>query len=162
MTAQMGSREAAVRQLTVPEANKGYMSGFGNGFETEALPGALPVGRRRRRPADRRLQRSVADGRERRGGHVPRARRPPTDRGRQGGQRQPRADRQDLSRATAGRGGARRRRCVDAADTVPEAALPAPTPLPPVPATGTALAGSTSAGCHCSSPTSGVDRTPCR
>ena len=45
MTAQMGSREAAVRQLTVPEANKGYMSGFGNGFETEALPGALPVGR---------------------------------------------------------------------------------------------------------------------
>ena len=22
-----------------------YMSGFGNGFETEALPGALPVGR---------------------------------------------------------------------------------------------------------------------
>src|SRR5437016_2109369 len=23
----------------------GYMSGFGNGFETEALPGALPVGR---------------------------------------------------------------------------------------------------------------------
>ena len=45
MTVQMGSREAAVRQLTVPEANKGYMSGFGNGFETEALPGALPVGR---------------------------------------------------------------------------------------------------------------------
>ena len=25
--------------------NPGYMSGFGNGFETEALPGALPVGR---------------------------------------------------------------------------------------------------------------------
>ena len=23
----------------------GYLSGFGNGFETEALPGALPVGR---------------------------------------------------------------------------------------------------------------------
>ena len=45
MTVQMGSREAAARQLTVPEANKGYMSGFGNGFETEALPGALPVGR---------------------------------------------------------------------------------------------------------------------
>ena len=22
-----------------------YMSGFGNGFETEALPGALPIGR---------------------------------------------------------------------------------------------------------------------
>jgi homogentisate 1,2-dioxygenase len=26
-------------------AAKGYMTGFGNGFETEALPGALPVGR---------------------------------------------------------------------------------------------------------------------
>jgi homogentisate 1,2-dioxygenase len=25
--------------------NQGYMSGFGNGFETEALPGALPIGR---------------------------------------------------------------------------------------------------------------------
>src|ERR1700743_3717761 len=25
--------------------NAQYMSGFGNGFETEALPGALPVGR---------------------------------------------------------------------------------------------------------------------
>ncbi|MCP4891604.1 MAG: homogentisate 1,2-dioxygenase, partial [Planctomycetaceae bacterium] len=24
---------------------KGYMPGFGNDFETEALPGALPVGR---------------------------------------------------------------------------------------------------------------------
>jgi homogentisate 1,2-dioxygenase len=28
-----------------PEHLRGYMSGFGNGFETEALPGALPVGR---------------------------------------------------------------------------------------------------------------------
>jgi homogentisate 1,2-dioxygenase len=28
-----------------PEHLHGYMSGFGNGFETEALPGALPVGR---------------------------------------------------------------------------------------------------------------------
>jgi homogentisate 1,2-dioxygenase len=27
------------------DLNAGYMSGFGNGFETEALPGALPVGR---------------------------------------------------------------------------------------------------------------------
>jgi homogentisate 1,2-dioxygenase len=26
-------------------AAAGYMTGFGNGFETEALPGALPVGR---------------------------------------------------------------------------------------------------------------------
>jgi homogentisate 1,2-dioxygenase len=30
---------------TVAGANAGYMSGFGNGFESEALPGALPVGR---------------------------------------------------------------------------------------------------------------------
>ena len=27
------------------EGNRGYMPGFGNGFETEALAGALPVGR---------------------------------------------------------------------------------------------------------------------
>ena len=45
MTVQVASREAYVAPATVPEANKGYMSGFGNGFETEALPGALPVGR---------------------------------------------------------------------------------------------------------------------
>ena len=45
MTVQVASRDAAARQATVAEANKGYMSGFGNGFETEALPGALPVGR---------------------------------------------------------------------------------------------------------------------
>lgn len=30
---------------TSVSARTGYMSGFGNGFETEALPGALPVGR---------------------------------------------------------------------------------------------------------------------
>ena len=30
---------------SVASANAGYMSGFGNGFETEALPGALPIGR---------------------------------------------------------------------------------------------------------------------
>src|SRR6516162_2526650 len=45
MTVQVASREASLIPATVPEANKGYMSGFGNGFETEALPGALPVGR---------------------------------------------------------------------------------------------------------------------
>ena len=45
MTVQVASRDAAARQTTVAEANKGYMSGFGNGFETEALAGALPVGR---------------------------------------------------------------------------------------------------------------------
>src|SRR5690242_4865484 len=28
-----------------PTITAGYMSGFGNGFETEALPGALPIGR---------------------------------------------------------------------------------------------------------------------
>ncbi|WP_407529511.1 homogentisate 1,2-dioxygenase, partial [Methylobacterium oryzisoli] len=27
------------------QIHPGYLSGFGNGFETEALPGALPVGR---------------------------------------------------------------------------------------------------------------------
>ena len=35
-------REAAG---SVAIGNAGYMSGFGNGFESEALPGALPVGR---------------------------------------------------------------------------------------------------------------------
>jgi homogentisate 1,2-dioxygenase len=35
--------QAAAVQLGV--AQPGYLSGFGNGFETEALPGALPVGR---------------------------------------------------------------------------------------------------------------------
>jgi homogentisate 1,2-dioxygenase len=30
---------------SVNDANAGYMSGFGNGFESEALPGALPIGR---------------------------------------------------------------------------------------------------------------------
>ncbi|WP_426958458.1 homogentisate 1,2-dioxygenase [Muricoccus radiodurans] len=34
------SRPAGATQL-----HPGYMSGFGNGFETEALPGALPIGR---------------------------------------------------------------------------------------------------------------------
>ena len=31
--------------LTAAAAHVGYQSGFGNGFETEALPGALPIGR---------------------------------------------------------------------------------------------------------------------
>ena len=30
---------------SVANVNSGYMSGFGNGFETEALLGALPIGR---------------------------------------------------------------------------------------------------------------------
>ena len=30
---------------TSVQITPGYMSGFGNSFETEALPGALPVGR---------------------------------------------------------------------------------------------------------------------
>jgi homogentisate 1,2-dioxygenase len=30
---------------SIAEANRGYMSGFANGFESEALPGALPIGR---------------------------------------------------------------------------------------------------------------------
>jgi homogentisate 1,2-dioxygenase len=32
-------------EATASAIAKGYMSGFGNGFETEALPGALPIGR---------------------------------------------------------------------------------------------------------------------
>src|SRR3954471_8120765 len=37
-----------VQQLTPAQSGTGepdYLSGFGNGFETEALPGALPIGR---------------------------------------------------------------------------------------------------------------------
>src|SRR3712207_1575091 len=37
-----------VQQLTPAKSGSGetdYLSGFGNGFETEALPGALPIGR---------------------------------------------------------------------------------------------------------------------
>ncbi|KAB2913582.1 MAG: homogentisate 1,2-dioxygenase [Hyphomicrobiaceae bacterium] len=38
-------RPARERAVSIADGNKGYMSGFGNGFETEALPGALPIGR---------------------------------------------------------------------------------------------------------------------
>jgi homogentisate 1,2-dioxygenase len=34
-----------VQPTTFSAADTGYMTGFGNGFESEALPGALPVGR---------------------------------------------------------------------------------------------------------------------
>ena len=37
-----GKTEAARASTATPE---GYMPGFGNGYETEALPGALPIGR---------------------------------------------------------------------------------------------------------------------
>jgi homogentisate 1,2-dioxygenase len=37
--------EHAPLSLRATTTSPGYMSGFGNGFETEALPGALPVGR---------------------------------------------------------------------------------------------------------------------
>jgi homogentisate 1,2-dioxygenase len=33
------------RYGSIADATAGYLSGFGNGFETEALPGALPIGR---------------------------------------------------------------------------------------------------------------------
>ena len=33
-----------IRAISNPGANEGYMPGFGNDFETEALPGALPQG----------------------------------------------------------------------------------------------------------------------
>jgi homogentisate 1,2-dioxygenase len=45
MTRAHGKRPRRERAPSIAEGNKGYMSGFGNGFETEALPGALPVGR---------------------------------------------------------------------------------------------------------------------
>ena len=45
MNIQVGKSELSRGVDTVAEANGSYMSGFGNGFETEALPGALPVGR---------------------------------------------------------------------------------------------------------------------
>ncbi|MGH6815318.1 MAG: homogentisate 1,2-dioxygenase [Hyphomicrobiaceae bacterium] len=41
-TVKLSEREAA---RSIQEANCGYISGFGNGFESEALPGALPIGR---------------------------------------------------------------------------------------------------------------------
>jgi len=41
MTVNPGS----VSGVSLATANAGYLSGFGNSFETEALPGALPVGR---------------------------------------------------------------------------------------------------------------------
>jgi homogentisate 1,2-dioxygenase len=34
-----------VASRTSTNITPGYMSGFGNSFETEALPGALPIGR---------------------------------------------------------------------------------------------------------------------
>ena len=45
MSAKTLSRPARESAASVAEGNRGYMSGFGNGFESEALPGALPVGR---------------------------------------------------------------------------------------------------------------------
>ena len=41
------SAQTLAGRQTAPESaiQAGYMSGFGNGFETEALPGALPLGR---------------------------------------------------------------------------------------------------------------------
>src|ERR1700674_2057495 len=38
-------RSAATLAPNAFGVSTGYMSGFGNSFETEALPGALPVGR---------------------------------------------------------------------------------------------------------------------
>lgn len=45
MTRPQGNRPARESAASIVEGNAGYMSGFGNGFESEALPGALPVGR---------------------------------------------------------------------------------------------------------------------
>jgi homogentisate 1,2-dioxygenase len=41
----MNMKLSAMSDAAVDLATCGYMSGFGNSFETEALPGALPVGR---------------------------------------------------------------------------------------------------------------------
>src|ERR1700733_10102708 len=45
MSVQTLKKSGRPTPQTVLEANAGYLSGFGNRFETEALPGALPVGR---------------------------------------------------------------------------------------------------------------------
>jgi len=45
MTNTPSKRPKRESAASIAEGNAGYMSGFGNGFETEALPGALPVGR---------------------------------------------------------------------------------------------------------------------
>ena len=39
------SRPPTIRAPAATQIHPGYLSGFGNGFESEALPGALPVGR---------------------------------------------------------------------------------------------------------------------
>src|SRR5712691_3766059 len=45
MNLQTPSRFEAKAELRQDGLVAGYMSGFGNSFETEALPGALPLGR---------------------------------------------------------------------------------------------------------------------
>ena len=45
MSTSAAKRPVREQAISIADGNKGYMSGFGNGFETEALPGALPVGR---------------------------------------------------------------------------------------------------------------------
>lgn len=45
MNVQNPSLRRDAAQPQVSAIQPGYMSGFGNGFETEALPGALPIGR---------------------------------------------------------------------------------------------------------------------
>jgi homogentisate 1,2-dioxygenase len=37
--------DQSVRSPSATGSRLAYLSGFGNGFETEALPGALPIGR---------------------------------------------------------------------------------------------------------------------
>ena len=45
MTKITTAASARANACSIAVGNAGYMSGFGNGFETEALPGALPIGR---------------------------------------------------------------------------------------------------------------------
>jgi homogentisate 1,2-dioxygenase len=44
MTMNINTSPDVISRSTVG-VTPGYMSGFGNSFETEALPGALPIGR---------------------------------------------------------------------------------------------------------------------
>jgi homogentisate 1,2-dioxygenase len=44
MTMNVNTAPGVINRNSV-NVTPGYMSGFGNSFETEALPGALPIGR---------------------------------------------------------------------------------------------------------------------
>ena len=121
--AKAAARRRGHRHQRHPRLDRGHAPGRrpgrGRGAGRRALlqpagpadaRGPLPGHRGRGRPADRRLQRALADGDQRRGRHVPAAGRASArDRG-QGGERQHRAARGDLPGPAARRGRARGRR----------------------------------------------------